>query len=107
MRPGELFRSAPTGRTPGQLRDGLRYVAARSDLILPMALGTAALIPIAGRASWPRPAKAVLVGVGLGLLPLCGASGLVFVPALASWLLGAAWADAARAGIRAHLEGGC
>jgi MFS family permease len=38
MRAGELFRSTPTGRTPGQLRDGLRYVAARSDLILPMAL---------------------------------------------------------------------
>ena len=38
MRTGELFRSAPTGRTPGQLRDGLRYVKSRPDLVLPMAL---------------------------------------------------------------------
>ncbi|HEY6748232.1 MAG TPA: MFS transporter, partial [Mycobacteriales bacterium] len=38
MRPGELFRSAPTGREPGQLRQGLRYVKGRPDLILPMAL---------------------------------------------------------------------
>jgi len=38
MRAGELFRSAPTGRTPGQLRDGLRYVKSRPDLVLPMVL---------------------------------------------------------------------
>jgi predicted MFS family arabinose efflux permease len=38
MRTGELFRSAPTGRTPGQLREGLRYVKGRSDLVLPMVL---------------------------------------------------------------------
>ena len=38
MRTGELFRSAPTGRTPGQLREGLRYVKGRADLVLPMVL---------------------------------------------------------------------
>jgi MFS family permease len=38
MRTGELFRSAPTGRTPGQLREGLRYVRGRPDLVLPLAL---------------------------------------------------------------------
>ncbi|MFL6130167.1 MAG: MFS transporter [Mycobacteriales bacterium] len=38
MRPEELHRSAPTGRSPGQLREGLRYVRSRPDLLLPMAL---------------------------------------------------------------------
>lgn len=38
MRPQELFRSEPTGREPGQLRQGLEYVRSRPDLILPMAL---------------------------------------------------------------------
>ena len=38
MRPAELFRSPPTGRSPGQLVEGLRYVRGRPDLILPMVL---------------------------------------------------------------------
>jgi MFS family permease len=38
MRPSELFRSPPSGRSPGQLVEGLRYVKGRPDLILPMAL---------------------------------------------------------------------
>ena len=38
MRPAELFRSPPAGRSPGQLREGLRYVRARPALMLPMAL---------------------------------------------------------------------
>ena len=38
MRPDELHRSPPTGRSPGQLREGLRYVRSRPDLLLPMAL---------------------------------------------------------------------
>jgi MFS family permease len=38
MRTSELFRSPPTGRTPGQLRDGLRYVKGRPELVLPMVL---------------------------------------------------------------------
>jgi MFS family permease len=38
MRPAELIRSAPTGRSPGQLSDGLRYVRSRPDLVVPMVL---------------------------------------------------------------------
>ena len=38
MRPAELLRSPPTGRSPGQLADGLRYVRSRPDLLLPMVL---------------------------------------------------------------------
>lgn len=38
MRASELFRSEPTGRSPGQLVEGLRYVRGRPDLMLPMAL---------------------------------------------------------------------
>ena len=38
MRASELFRSPPVGRSPGQLREGLRYVRGRPDLILPMLL---------------------------------------------------------------------
>jgi MFS family permease len=38
MRPEELHRSPPTGREPGQFRQGLRYVRSRPDLVLPMAL---------------------------------------------------------------------
>ena len=38
MRPGELLRSPPTGRSPGQLTEGLRYVRSRPDLVLPMVL---------------------------------------------------------------------
>ena len=38
MRPGELFRSEPTGREQGQLRQGLRYVRSHPDLVLPMVL---------------------------------------------------------------------
>ena len=38
MRPEELHRSPPTGRSPGQLREGLRYVRSRPDLLLPMTL---------------------------------------------------------------------
>ena len=38
MRPDELHRSTPTGRSPGQLREGVRYVRSRPDLLLPMAL---------------------------------------------------------------------
>jgi MFS family permease len=38
MRPSELFRSPTTGRSPGQLKEGFRYVRGRPDLMLPMAL---------------------------------------------------------------------
>ncbi len=38
MRPGELLRSPPVARARGQLREGLRYVRERSELLLPMLL---------------------------------------------------------------------
>lgn len=38
MRPAELHRAPPAGRSPGQLRAGLRYVRGRPDLVLPMVL---------------------------------------------------------------------
>jgi MFS family permease len=38
MRTAELFPSAPVRRAPGQLREGLRYVRGRSDLMLAMVL---------------------------------------------------------------------
>jgi MFS family permease len=38
MRTGELFPSAPVRRAPGQLREGLRYVRSRPDLMLAMVL---------------------------------------------------------------------
>jgi hypothetical protein len=62
--------------------------------VLPTAVGTAYLIAIAGRASWPGPSAVALAGLGMAVLPLCGGTGLVFVPALAAWLFGAAWAEA-------------
>jgi MFS family permease len=38
MRPAELFPSKPVDRAPGQFRAALRYVAGRSDLVLPLVL---------------------------------------------------------------------
>ncbi|MHB8342246.1 MAG: MFS transporter [Mycobacteriales bacterium] len=38
MRPGELHRAAPVPRSRGQLREGLRYVRGRPDLLLPIVL---------------------------------------------------------------------
>jgi hypothetical protein len=64
------------------------------SFVLPTALGSAYLIPIARRATWPSPATAALAGFGLVLLPLCGGTGLVYVPPLALWLFGAAWGTA-------------
>jgi len=62
--------------------------------VIPTAIGTALLILIAGRARSPGPATAAVVGVALGLLPLCGGTGLLYVPAIASWLLAASWLEA-------------
>ena len=61
---------------------------------LSIALGTAYLLPIVARASWPGPLTIVLAGVGMGLLPLCGGTGLLYVPGLELWLFGAAVAAA-------------
>ena len=38
MRPSELTPTTPLGRGPGQLREGLRYVRSRPDLMLVMAI---------------------------------------------------------------------
>jgi MFS family permease len=38
MRPGELYSAPPLERAKGQLRAGVRYVAGRRDLLLPMVL---------------------------------------------------------------------
>ncbi|WP_199431333.1 MFS transporter [Qaidamihabitans albus] len=38
MRPGELFRGPKVARTKGQLREGLRYVRGRADLMTVLAL---------------------------------------------------------------------
>lgn len=62
--------------------------------ILPTALGTLFLIAIARRSAWPGPRGAWLAGSGLALLPLCGGTGLVFVPPMAAWLIASAWAEA-------------
>jgi hypothetical protein len=62
--------------------------------VLPTALGIGFLIAIAARSSWPGRGVVVTVGVMLGLLPLCGGTGLCYVPALALWLLGSGVAQA-------------
>lgn len=56
--------------------------------VLPTALGTAFLAPIALRPAWPHFKTVVLAGAGMILLPLCGGTGLMYTPALALWLLG-------------------
>jgi hypothetical protein len=69
------------------------------QFILSTALAGAILALIVGRGSRPGPGTAALVGTCLALLPLCGANGLAFVPALALWLGGLSVA-AARSGER-------
>jgi len=62
--------------------------------VISTGIGTALLILIAWRGRWPGPTAALAAGVALGLLPLCGGTGLLYVPALASWLLAASWVEA-------------
>ncbi|HKZ19016.1 MAG TPA: MFS transporter [Acidimicrobiia bacterium] len=38
MRPAEFFAEAPTPRSPGQIRDGLRYVASNSEQLVPLVM---------------------------------------------------------------------
>jgi len=61
--------------------------------ILPTALATAFLVPIAARRAWPGVGVAGLAGVGLLLLPLCGGNGVVFAPFLGCGLVAAGWAE--------------
>ncbi len=62
--------------------------------LLPTAICSALLILIAWRARWPGTATAAAVGVALGLLPLCGGTGLLYVPAMICWLFVGAWVEA-------------
>jgi hypothetical protein len=61
--------------------------------ILPTAIAGAVLVAIAASASWPGPRRAAGIGAALVLLPLCGGTGLLYVPALAAWLFAAAWVE--------------
>lgn len=38
MRPDELFRSAPTAKAKGQVREGIRYIRANRELFVPLAM---------------------------------------------------------------------
>ncbi len=38
MRPGELFRTAPAPRTPGAVREGLRYIRGEPYLLVPLVM---------------------------------------------------------------------
>lgn len=38
MRPAELFSEAPSPRSPGQIRDGLRYVASHHEQLVPLVM---------------------------------------------------------------------
>jgi hypothetical protein len=62
--------------------------------VLPTVLGAGYLVLLGAEGRWPRLGVALLAGVGLGLLPLCGATGLMFVPAIVLWLAGWAIAEA-------------
>jgi hypothetical protein len=62
--------------------------------VIATGIGTAVLILIAWRARWPGPLTAAIVGVALALLPLCGGTGLLYVPAMACWLLAASLVEA-------------
>jgi hypothetical protein len=76
------------------------------SFILQLALSTAlaggVLAIIAGSQTPPSAPKLVVAGLCVILLPLCGANGLVLVPALAVWLAGVGlygfWAGAPRRG---------
>ena len=62
--------------------------------VLPTALATGCLIAIAGRAGRPGVGLAWGMGLILACLPLSSANGLIYVPALAAWLLGSAIREA-------------
>ena len=62
-------------------------------MVLPTALATSFLIATAGRPGRPGVGMAWVAGLALACLPLSSGNGLVFVPALAAWLLGSALAE--------------
>jgi hypothetical protein len=61
---------------------------------LSIALGTAYLIPMVARSAWPGYSTLLAAGIGMALLPLCGGTGLMYVPGLEFWMLGMAVASA-------------
>ncbi|ODU01342.1 MAG: hypothetical protein ABS79_01880 [Planctomycetes bacterium SCN 63-9] len=61
--------------------------------ILPTAIGGGILIAMISSRSWPGARRAAWIGAALALLPLCGGTGLLHVPALAAWLLASAWVE--------------
>ena len=64
----------------------------------------AVILLIVSHADWPGAGTAVVVGLCLALLPLCGANGVACVPALECWLIAAALAHlrSGRAGGKAR-----
>jgi hypothetical protein len=56
------------------------------SFILPTMLTCILLLVIVEHKALLTPRVAIIAGIGLILLPLCGANGLIFVPALALWL---------------------
>jgi hypothetical protein len=73
--------------------------------ILPTALAGGILIAVAASAARPGPQRAAGIGAGLALLPLCGGTGLLYVPALAAWLFAEGCAEACSGRPRAGLTG--
>ena len=61
-------------------------------------LSCIALIAIVLRRASTRPTGGFAAGICILLLPLCGATGLVLVPALAAWLAYSAWLHARTSG---------
>ena len=74
--------------------------------VISMTLGTAYLVPMVARPSWPGRMTLVLAGLGLALLPLCGGTGLLFVPGLELWLFGMAVATIRSGGEKRWLRVG-
>lgn len=64
------------------------------QFVLSTVLAGGILLLIVSRPGWPGTGKALGIGALLALLPFCGANGLALVPALALWLLAAAFARA-------------
>ncbi|HEV8111897.1 MAG TPA: hypothetical protein VGR31_03920 [Planctomycetota bacterium] len=60
-------------------------------LTLPTALACAILCAIAVSPRLPRPRRALVCGVSLAALPLCGGAGMIQVPALAAWVAWTGW----------------
>ena len=111
-------------RTAGALRGGVAYADAffplallhwghggiflhsfTVNLVLPTALAGLFLALTTRWGTRPPPGPGVLAGMALLALPLCGMPGLVYVPALAVWLVGAGIRHGRSAGRRERRQG--